>query len=334
MKLIFDGSDLLAIDGLHLVDIEWPAAPSKTVSELNMPAGNGSYYMGATLDPMDVTFKFRLDAGSRDPDAIAAKWAALAVYVSAKGLCDLTVSRPICEGYFVNLTYEAVPVGFTNLDYRGLAGEASITFRIPVPIGEDRDHAVTFKLPVDRYYNGTHHYTGSVVPFYPQLIPSMMDGLEIDTSPYGVSLENALGSYPAKINISGKVITNRAYAEGEMFRIKAWYSDYPIGAVTPTHTQWLKLLGTDCEVGSSYEWDILNDERTVRFSQSGSPYEYCLPTLDSDWLEQKPYDANSNRVHPDKIQWLFVYENAASDADLVYNHASSTLAATITPRWI
>lgn len=137
-------------DWLNIVDVDWPASAAREIITLPLPGGDGEAYTNARLTPMTITIKFRIDSGSRDPLDIMTDWRELAANLQAIGL-----SKLIIQNRTEIITYDAVYQSASAVDFRGYAGEASISFFVPVPVGVSGNSLLSVP-PTDTLVDNPH----------------------------------------------------------------------------------------------------------------------------------------------------------------------------------
>ena len=319
MKLEFDGLDLTTIDGVEIVDVTWPASVPRTIAELALPAGDGSTFVSSSLEPMEVSVKFRLYAPDRDIDSILGRWTIFAAELTTRGLADLKVKRltavenSITEeqpAQYVTLTYQAIASAFSAVDMKATFGEATVTFRIPFPIG----NAGTEEGGI---MNGTNYAQWSYRPH-----PILYEGRGLNAASLG-------NTYPPLVYFTGGTKIAAASksavqsAQDLSLVIKRRYTNDPNGTFKETLFT-LPVPYELIDVDHSILFKINNDERTAEvYCLQSSSWVSLLPTLDSVWFD--PVEGNYlNQV----TYWL------ECNSTQVQDYTGATFAVHATRRWI
>ena len=186
--IIYDGVCLN--DMFQIAGVSFPFLPGIDIDAKSVPGLAGEARVGRQLEPIDIKVKLRLDAQSRCPVDIKAKWAEMAPVFFKDG------PRPLSLGNGVY--YLAEVAGATEIDDRAYYGEVTVTFHCsdPIAYGAERTIEVPSGGSVTFAVGGS--YPTRPVIAAPEAVrdqSSLLWGLNLDAGDY---LRVATGSASAR----------------------------------------------------------------------------------------------------------------------------------------
>lgn len=147
-SFIYNGNDFGSV--LEIEDVTMPAMPRINRDLVTVPGRDGAVLRGSQLGTRAFTIKARINAGSREPSAIAAAWSEIVplLYTDEPAPLDLG------EGRY----YMAVLTGESPIEFHAYYGSVELSFECPDAYG----HGAVFRAS----FPGSLHAGGNC-PSYP-----------------------------------------------------------------------------------------------------------------------------------------------------------------------